>query len=295
MKASMVFESPDSTELMNGMVKDILPLGVYLDPGTSWIQKVDNSHVQINPGWVVRNRDGMTIREESAAQTVALSGSAPYYVGLYSRYVVAKDPILQLMAVSKSVYDSTSFDSQRPHFVIFASVGVNANSIDYSVKSQPVGSAFALVTDLNLALGSSVIRFISDTSSFPNDPRYDEVTGAGEVVYVMAENAFYVYKWTSSSWVRVDDPYVGSSAFVPVTGVTIPYPSSAINDRNSPTQENYSKSFFVLITPTSSSNGHLGEYWVEKGATSFTVRHTGSSNATFDWMVIVSAGYPPKS
>jgi hypothetical protein len=287
MKASMVFESPDSTELMNGMVKDILPLGVYLDPGTNWIQKVDNSNVQINPGWVVRNKDGMTIREDSAAQTVSLSGSAPYYVGLYSRYAVAKDPILQLMAVSKSTYDSTSFDAQRPHFVIFASVGLYADSIDYNVKSQPVGSVFALLTDLNLALGSSVIRFISDTHSFPNDPQYNEMTGAGEVVYVMSENAFYVYQWTSSSWIRVDDPCVGSANFVPAIGVEIAYPTSVITDRDSPSQDNHTKVIFIHVTPTSASGGHLGEYWVEKGATSFMVKHTGNSTASFDWMITV--------
>lgn len=284
MIAAFIYSSPDSTEILNSIAKDILPKGVYVtpDPISTWVEKVDDTHVRINPSWVVRNKDGMTIREETDSHTIALTDTAPWYVGLYSRYIVSQNPLLQLMSVTKDTYNSTSFDEQRPHFVIFAEITTNAETIDTSVMTIPEGSVFALLKDLDTTSGSSVVRIVTNTSSFPFDPQINSETGASEVVYVTSENAFYIYNALTSTWVRVDDPLVGSTTFTPETGTTVVYPAAVLLALQSGNQ------LYIQVTPSSPTDGHLGEYWIVKGPASFTVYNTGYIlGATFDWSISI--------
>jgi hypothetical protein len=70
-------------------------------------------------------------------------------------------------------------------------------------------------------------------------------------------------------------PPSGSGIFNSTTGVTITHNVGV-------------SSYRVSITPTSNSNGTLGEYWVEsKTVNTFVVKNSGSNTTcTFDWILI---------
>jgi hypothetical protein len=263
---------------------------VYIYPGydyrhthdaiTTWIipGAGPGLSVLINPGWVTRSKDGMTIRENTAQLTVTFPAFGNYYVGLYAEYLVARNPILELRAILVSDYNLWS-NAEQNKFVTFcqvniASTPVSQQMIFFDVMERP-RNVLAPQYDLDTIAGSSVVRIVVNTTSFPTDPR------PNEIVYVEAENAFYIYYL--SAWKRVDNPMQGRAHFTTV-GTIIALPDLALN-----------RDYDVQVTPTSESNMHLGEYWVEKSLYDFVVHHSGNAEITsdplhpgyiwFDWQI----------
>lgn len=63
----------------------------------------------------------------------------------------------------------------------------------------------------------------------------------------------------------------GTDTFVPTTGKTIAHGMGVAPD-------------FVMVMPTTTPNGYLGEVWVTSiSTTTFIVNHSGSANTTFMW------------
>lgn len=283
MLVSFAYKNSDSTQHLNMAAKDILPKGVYIypKPASSWIVPGPGPSLQviINPGWVCRSTDGMTIREDTATNTIVFPVADNYYVGLHAEYLVARNPILELQAVKIAEYNTWT-TAQKKTFIRFCQVNITGNPITqamifFDVMELPRG-VFALQVDLDLVASSSVVRIINNTSIFPTDPQDNEI------FYVEAENAFYIYHL--GVFTRVDNPLVGSTEFI-TTGTTITLPDIAVN-----------KSYFVLVTPTSPTNTHLGDFWVVKAADRFTVYHSGNAQTseeghpgriTFDWLVCI--------
>ena len=273
MIASMTFMSPDSTEIINGITKDILPKGVYAFPETNWIVAGSDLQVVVNSPWVVRSADGMTIREDSVANVLTLPGIGTYYIGLDAQYLVASDPKLELRAILKTDYDAMPASSKAIFikFALVVATGSSQLTVYTTERDMPRGT-LALSADM-LNLGSStVVRVINTTTDFPLDFR------PFEIVYVISENAFYIRY--GNSWLNVDNQVCGSANFTPNSGA-LGYEGTVINLP----QSLHNRSYFVLVTPSSDSQGHIGEFWVERGANSFAVKVSGTSSASFDWVI----------
>ena len=278
MLASMVFKSSDSTELLNSITKDVLPPGVYSFPGdpnisNDWIIPGTGLQVIIRGPWVVRNIDGMTIRELSGYDhRINFPAQGEFYVGLFSKYLIASDPILELKYISVADYLNWI---EKSSFVIFARViitdsQITSSMIDLTARTFPRG-VFALIQDL-LSTGSilrTVLEVANLTSGLPD-------AQINEIVYVQSENAFYKYLG-NGGWIRVDAPYNGISNFSSTVGTLIPL-ANILKD----------KPYTVFICPTENGGGNIGEWWVVKNAltNTFTVYNNGTATTQFNWQVV---------
>jgi hypothetical protein len=285
----MTFRCADSTELMNFISQDILPMGVYTFPGfntsnlpnalaitNDWVLPSISStgtgyQINIKGPWIVRSKDGMTIRETlNTDHRIDFPGPGNYHVGLLAKYLVSTDPILELRYITFSDWATWA---EKDYFVTFADVvipnnatNVTAEMIDIEARLRPRGTLF-LTEDAFTA--GSVIREATDYLNMPNDPI------PHELVYVKSENAIYFNDTTSSivpNWIRVDNPLKGISTFLPPSGRIISIPQIARN-----------RDYHVNITLIQDSAGNVGEIWIERRTTDFIVHNTGTANTQFMW------------
>ena len=280
MIASFPYRAPDSTQLLNFIAKDILPKGVYVYPTNENMEPLfivpgsGNLQVTISKGWVVRNNDGMTIREEDVDHSISLRASVAQYVGLESQYVLSAEPALELKSVPVTEYDSYT-QSQKNAFVIFAKVTppssgtITDGNISMDYLELPRGP-LALSADVE-NMKQSVVRTVGSNAALSTltNPQTNEIS------YVSNEKSLYVY--TNSSWSVIGRPLTGSSTFA---GASSP---RTVSVSNLPTP-----GYVVTITPTADSAGQLGNFWVKTYSTYFEVWNDGmwsGTGATFDWAV----------
>lgn len=274
MIASFPYRAPDSTQLLNYITKDILPMGVYVYPEPFIVPGVSPFQVVINKGWVLRNHDGMTIREEDINHTVVVNAVADHYVGLESQYILSPEPAMELKAVLVSDYVAYT-DAQKNAFVIFAKVTpqsggtITTSNIDVeNFLTRPRG-ALALNEDLQI-MSQSVVRAVSTNAGLSALSSPVE----NEVAYVSNEKSLYLY--SSSAWSAINRLQAGSSTFAGSASFRTVTPSYL------PT------SYGVSITPTENSSGRLGNYWVITYSDRFEVYNDGDwsgASATFDWVI----------
>lgn len=275
MQASMGYKSVDSTEYINKITQDVLPAGVYLFPGdeanNQWILPGTGKQVIVKGPWVVRNSDGMTIRELAGIEhKVSVPDLGEYYVGLFSRYLIDSDPLLELKAVTTSEYNNWA---EKKHFVTFARLNVTDSQIsiqmiDLKARTIPNG-IFALAEDL--VKTGSIVRSVVNVVGLKQtleDPKVDEI------VYVVQENALYRYMG-NGNWIRIDCPSVGIANFNSILGTQINLDPIFRN-----------KPYVVNICPSEPGNGCIGEWWVEYSPNSFKVFNTGSAKTAFCWHVL---------
>jgi hypothetical protein len=282
----MVFKGADSTESMNNITKNVLPAGVYSFPGdptisNDWIIPGTGLQINIQGPWVVRNADGMTIRED-LTNRITFPSQGEYYVGLYSKYIVASDPILELKYISLSDYNVWS---DKASFVIFARVKITANQItssmiDLSLRTLPKGM-FALASDL-LSIGSIVRTAIS----VANLQALQVTAKPNEIVYVQQENAFYKYNG-NGAWIQVDAPYTGVSNFNSIAGRQINL-TTPFGGRNVGLP---SPGYIVNICPLEGVDengvyGNIGDWWVTRNNQFFTVFNTGTAKCLFGYHIV---------
>jgi len=274
MIASFPYRAPDSTQLLNYITKDILPMGVYVYPEPFIVPGVSPFQVVINKGWVLRNHDGMTIREEDINHTIVVNAVADHYVGLESQYILSPEPAMELKAVLVSDYVAYT-DAQKNAFVIFAKVTpqsggtITTGNIDVeNFLTRPRG-ALALNEDLQI-MSQSVVRAVSTNAGLSALSSPVE----NEVAYVSNEKSLYLY--SSSAWSAINRLQAGSSTFAGSSSFRTVTPSYL------PT------SYGVSITPTADSTGRLGNYWVRTYSDRFEVYNDGDwsgESATFDWLI----------
>ena len=274
MIASFPYRAPDSTQLLNYITKDILPMGVYVYPEPFIVPGVSPFQVVINKGWVLRNHDGMTIREEDINHTIVVNAVADHYVGLESQYILSPEPAMELKTVLVSDYVAYT-DAQKNAFVIFAKVTpqsggtITTGNIDVeNFLTRPRG-ALALNEDLQI-MSQSVVRAVSTNAGLSALSSPVE----NEVAYVSNEKNLYLY--SSSAWSAINRLQAGSSTFAGSSSFRTVTPSYL------PT------SYGVSITPTADSTGRLGNYWVIKSSDRFEVYNDGDwsgDSATFDWVI----------
>ena len=282
MIASFPYRAPDSTQLLNFIAKDILPKGVYVYPTNENMEPIfvvpgsGNYEVSISKGWVVRNHDGMTIREEDVDHPIILTGSVAQYVGLESQYVLSAEPSMELKSILVTEYN-TYTQSQKDAFVIFAKVTPPAGgtildgSISMDYIELPRGP-LALSADVE-NMKQSVVRTVTSNAALTT--LTNPVTN--EISYVSNEKSFYVY--TNSSWSVVGRPLTGTSAFA----------GSAASPKTITVSGLPTAGYVVTITPTADSSGQLGNFWVKTYSTYFEVWNDGiwgGAGATFDWAVL---------
>lgn len=290
LKVSMSFSSADSTELMNAMIKDILPKGVYIHP-TDWITQVDGLQLQIAKNWVVRSFDGMTIREHDTNQPLTLTTIGDYYVGLYGEYILAKDPNLELLAVPVATYDSWS-NAQKAKLIRFAKVLATTVGSAYSIQvyydymDVPRSGPLALRTDLLKYASTSSLRVVNNTSQL-----YSFTPETDEIVWVETYGRFFKTD-NNGGWIDPFAPLSGTSTFAGCNGspayTAISWPQAVLTWMSDPS--NAGKLPQVMIQSTANVGGRLGETWVVKDSNGFKVYNTGSASgsvATFDWQILI--------
>jgi hypothetical protein len=292
MQASFGFRTPQSTEGLNNITKDILPMGVYLAPT---LAVGGSKTVIVSPPWVVRSTDGMSVREDYSPLTVSFAADADglYYLGVRAVYIVGGPAQISVMRVSQSTYNTGWTTQQRTEFVILCEVNVVGATLTIRQadrQTQPRGT-FALQYDLLDSLSKSTISRVATWADLVASPS----TPTNRLFYVTDKHTLAVYNGTTFD--RVMPQAMGSSVFLdapasgPNTGVPImlpaDFPSNAIAD------------YSVIIISTSNTSAHLGEVWVEKGMNGlvsnlsfFTVKCSGAPNslgggtATFDYVVL---------
>ena len=274
MIASFPYRAPDSTQLLNFITKDILPMGVYAYPELFIVPGVSPFQVTVKTGWVLRNHDGMTIREEDVDNTVVVNAVADHYVGLESQYILSPEPAMELKAILVSDYVAYT-QAQKDAFVIFAKVTpqsggvITTSNIDVdNFITRPRGT-LALQEDLQI-MSQSVVRAVSTNAGLSALSSPVE----NEVAYVSNEKSLYIY--SSGAWSVIDRPLAGSGTFAGSSSFRTITPSYL------PT------SYGVSITPTADSAGHLGNYWVNTFSDRFQVYNDGDwsgAGATFDWVI----------
>lgn len=306
MKVSFSYASDNSTTALNDMIRDILPSGVYIFPGSTsspqvndWITQVSNTYyINILPGWVVRG-GGMTIRENQTTYSVVANTTGIYYVGLTAQYVVGGEPTLQIQCVALAVYNAWS-TAQQNAFIIFAEVNVVATTvgstttyamnININARTLPTG-VFALSSNINTS-GST----ISGTAQLVN--QFSDLTGtspANTLAYIQSEGRLAIFLG-GVSWIRVksraDYNLTGSATFPLASylnggSTTITLPSAASDPVLAYAYAN--NAYQVMITPTSDPIS-VGVYWVAKNNGSFKVYCSGnsSSGCNFDWTLVMS-------
>lgn len=274
MLASLPYRAPDSTQLLNYITKDILPKGLYVYPDPFIVPGVSPFQVTINQGWVARNYDGMTIREEEVDHTLVLNAVADHYVGLESQYTLSTEPSMELKAILVTDYVSYT-QAQKNAFVIFAKVTpqaggtITTGNIDVDNFMDRPRGALALDEDLQV-MSQSVVRVSATNAGLSALSEPTE----NEIAYVSNEDSLYIYQ--SSAWSAINRPPSGSSTFAGSASFRTVTPSYL------PT------SYGVSITPTEDSSGRLGNYWVKTYSDRFEVYNDGDwsgGSATFDWVV----------
>lgn len=278
MIASLPYRAPDSTQLLNFITKDILPKGVYVFPNPFIVPGVSPFQVRVKLGWVARNYDGMTIREEDSDITVTIGTVADYYIVLESQYVLSPEPNMQVMAILVSAYEALT-TTQQNALVIFGKVTppaggtITTSNIDVDNFIERPRGVLALDVDLQNQ-NESVVRAVSSNAGLASlsEPINNEVA------YVSNEKSLYIYSTTTSSWSAINKFFSGSSTFAgSASARTITFSAGVL-----PT------AYSVSITPTADSAGSLGSFWVVKSTNSFTVYNDGSwtgAGATFDYVV----------
>lgn len=274
MIASFPYRAPDSTQLLNFITKDILPMGVYVYPELFIVPGVSPFQVVINKNWVARNHDGMTIREEDTNHTIVLNAVADHYVGLESQYVLSPEPSMELKAILVSDYILYT-QTQKNAFVIFGKVTpqtdgtITSGNIDVPNYITLPRGPLAIQEDL-VSTSQSIVRVVSSNGGLSALDSPVE----NEVAYVNNERSLYIY--TSGAWTPINRSLSGSSTFAGSSNLRTITPSYL------PT------SYGVSITPTSDSSGQLGNYWVLTFSDRFEVYNDGTwsgAGATFDWVI----------
>lgn len=294
MQVSFGFRTPLSTNLLNLASKDVLPAGVYLAPT---ISVGAAKTIIVSPPWVVRSVEGMTVREENAPLTVSFATDPDglYYVGVLSQYVVGGQVQVSVQRVSQSIYNASWTNLQKASFVILCEVGVVGSTLtirQLDRQTQPRGT-FALQVDMLDSLSKSTISRVGqwgDLETLLAGP----TIATNRLFYVGDKHHLAIFNGTSFE--RVNPIYSGSGVFLdapeagPNQGVSIALPADFPSTATS--------SYAVAITPTTDSDGHLGNIWVEKGklglATNlnyFTVKCSGRPSlsgltATFDYLLL---------
>jgi hypothetical protein len=168
---------------------------------------------------------------------------------------------------------ATMIDPQN--FIIFARATLTSPTtitlpmIDLSARTLPRG-IYALANDLN-TLGA-VCRSVLNVSALNTTLENPLIN---ELVYVISENALYKYQG-NSTWIRVDEPYTGTANFSSIIGTRV---------NLAPRYQN--KPYHVNICPIANGGGDIGEWWVIKDLTFFTVYNTGSATTAFSWQVVL--------
>jgi hypothetical protein len=278
---------------MNFIAQDILPMGVYTFPGfdtsnlpsdltisNQWVLPSISStgtgyQVIIKGPWIVRSKDGMTIREvQGTDHRIDFPGTGNYYVGILAKYLVSTDPILELRYINLADWQNWA---EKGNFITFAQVTIPNNAtnvtlemIDIEARLRPRGTLF-LTEDAFTA--GAVIREATDYNNLPINPR------AHELVYVRSENALYFNDTTNPAvpnWIRVDNPMKGISTFNPPVGRTVTLPLIARG-----------RDYHVNITLIQNTGGNAGEIWIERRAVDFVVHNTGIATTQFMWNIEV--------
>lgn len=278
MIASLPYRAPDSTQLLNFITKDILPKGVYVYPNPFIVPGVSPFQVKVKLGWVARNYDGMTIREEDSDITVTVGTVADYYIVLESQYVLSPEPNMEVKSILVSAYDALT-TSQKQALVILGKVTppaggtITTSSINVDDFIELPRGTLALQVDLE-DQNESIVRSVASNAGLASL----STPANNEVAYVSNEKSLYIYSTTTSSWSAINRFFSGSSTFAGSDSArTITFSAGVL-----PT------SYSVSITPTADSAGSLGSFWVVKATNSFQVYNDGSWSgvgATFDYVV----------
>ena len=166
----------------------------------------------------------------------------------------------------------------------------NASSFPYLKGTGRFnGTTGASVTITNIGTTDYKVLIFPVKASSTNEGDLGEYwvsnkTATGFKVYntgkdVVSNFDYIVIKSGNPTYDRTSNPIMeGSGTFAGHTSSTV------INFTETEFESN---NYSVLITPTSNTNGDLGEYWIErKTTTSFTVKNTGTSTGTFDYVIV---------
>lgn len=302
MKVSFGYDSDNSTESLNNMIRGILPKGVYYFPGSdvypainSWIRSRQNTaYIDILPGWVVRSNDGMTIREDSTTYSLVVDVAGLYYVGLVAEYRVAREPRLEIKAIARDVYDAWT-QADKNSFIIFAEVSVARVDTTYTININIASRTFprgvlALYDDLISGGSYSSLR-VSDT--FDELPVGVTTLQDNELAYIRAEGRLAIYL-DGAAWVRIktraDYQLNGTGVFSSTAAVdggqvTINLPTA---DGDAILQHAYDNNAYQIILTPIGDGSRVGSWWIEKANASFIVKCTGSPvDVSFDWTMIL--------
>lgn len=299
MKVSFSYNSDNSTEALNNITRGILPKGVYLFPGSdqspivnSWVnQRPSTYYIDIQPGWVVRSMDGMTIREDSTTYSVIADLEGIYYVGLTAQYLISGEPRLEIKCIAKGLFDGW-VQSEKDAFIIFSEINVtNTQDIISNIESRTMPRGiFALDNGSGSGGNGATLLSVADFTDLTTQ------SPANSIAYIESEGRLAVFEG-GANWLRVksraDYQLTGSATFS-THSATHPQPGGttvSLPDAGSDTivANAYSNNLYqVIITPTSDSTS-VGSFWVIKQGQSFTVRSSGNAaaNSTFDWMVVL--------
>ena len=183
-----------------------------------------------------------------------------FSIGSFDRIEIIGGDVSLLSTNAANAYDIYANTNSSAYFnnTLFVGVALTGGYLQNPIKASVVGSA--------TVAGIVTVDFSESSSSFDengaNLKRMEIKTTSGSPTPT-------VY----NSYTKIFRGLTGSGQFSAATSVAVLFDVAEPNT-----------SYRVSVTPTANANGNI---WVSSKATSrFTVNSSGSSSATFDWVIV---------